>query len=206
MKRIIISAIVCVLAAVAAPAADKADRPEKLKGGKWVKMFDGKTLDGWKANESPESWKAEDGVIKGSGPVSHLFWMKQECENCEFKATVKIADKANSGMYFRAQFEKGWPKGYEAQVNSTHDDKVRTGSLYNLSKVFDQLVPPDTWFTQHIIANGNHIQIFVNDKKVVDFVDEKNTHTKGYLALQQHDPGSRVEYKDLMFRQLDAKK
>src|SRR5688572_28393749 len=81
--------------------------------GKWVKMFDGKTLDGWKANEEPQNWTVEDGAIVGRGGRSHLFWMKEECENCEFKATVKINKGGNSGMYFRAAFGEGWPKGYE---------------------------------------------------------------------------------------------
>jgi hypothetical protein len=174
--------------------------------GGWKKIFDGKTLGGWKANENPESWSVVDGTIQGKGERSHLFYMGEQCENCEFKAEVKIADKANSGMYFRAEFVPGWPKGYEAQVNSTHEDWKRTGSLYNFVNIKEQLVPPDTWFTQHIIADGNHIIIKVNDKVVVDYVDQKNTYTKGYIALQQHDPGSMVHYRNLMFKRLPAKK
>ncbi len=166
-------------------------------------MFDGKTLEGWKANERPENWTVEDGCIVGRGDRSHLFWMKRKCRDCEFKAEVKISDGGNSGMYFRAQFGPGWPKGYEAQVNSTHKDWKRTGSLYNFVNIKEQLVPPDTWFTQHIIVKGNHIVIKVNGKTVVDYVDEKNTYTEGYLALQQHDPGSTVWYRNLKMRPLD---
>ena len=168
----------------------------------WISMFDGKTLNGWKANENPESWTARDGTIVGDGERSHLFWMDRECKNCEFKADVKISDGGNSGMLFRAAFGPGFPKGYEAQVNSTHKDPVRTGSLYNFVKIYDELVPPDTWFNQHVIAQGNHIIIEVNDKKVVDFVDEKNTFTAGYLVLQQHNKGSLVTFKNLMMKPL----
>ncbi|HFB98977.1 MAG TPA: DUF1080 domain-containing protein [Bryobacterales bacterium] len=171
--------------------------------GGWISMFDGKTLEGWKANERSENWTVEDGCIVGRGERSHLFWMKRKCRDCEFKAEVKISDGGNSGMYFRAQFGPGWPKGYEAQVNSTHKDWKRTGSLYNFVNIKEQLVPPDTWFTQHIIVKGNHIVIKVNGKTVVDYVDEKNTYTEGYLALQQHDPGSTVWYRNLKMRPLD---
>src|SRR5947209_15256317 len=66
----------------------------------WINMFDGKTLNGWKANEHPESWSAKDGTIVGDGDRSHLFWMDRECKNCEFKADVKISDGGNSGMLF----------------------------------------------------------------------------------------------------------
>ena len=172
----------------------------------WVKMFDGKTLDGWKASEAPQNWTVEDGAIVGRGGRSHLFWMKEECENCEFKATVKINKGGNSGMYFRTTFSEGFPKGYEAQVNTSHTDPVKTGSLYNIVKILDKLVPEETWFTQHIIADGNHIIIKVNDKVVVDHIEDKNLYTKGYLAMQQHDPGSVVMYKELMYRKLPVKK
>jgi hypothetical protein len=170
----------------------------------WKPMFDGSTLEGWKANDHSESWTVKDGAITGDGPQSHLFWMKEKCVNCEFKAEVKIGHMGNSGMYFRTAFGPGFPKGYEAQVNSSHRDPVRTGSLYNFVKVLDVLVPDDTWYTQHIIVEGNHIQIFINDKKTVDFTDEKNTFTDGYLALQQHNAGSVVQFKNLMMRHLKA--
>jgi hypothetical protein len=183
-----------LLAAPAAPAESG-----------WRRIFDGKTLNGWKASERPENWKVEDGAIVGRGDRSHLFYMDEQCENCEFKAMVKLNRGGNSGMYFRAEFMEGWPKGYEAQVNNSHKDPKRTGSLYNLVDVTEQLVPDDTWWEQHIIAEGNHIIIKVNGKTVVDYVDEKKTYTKGYLALQQHDPGSVVMYKDLMLKKLPAK-
>ncbi len=177
--------------------------PKAGKGG-WISMFDGKTLDGWKPSERPESWKVVNGVITGDGGVSHLFWMVRECENCEFRAEVKLNHSGNSGMYFRTAFGPGFPKGYEAQVENTSPDPQKTGSLYNFAKITEQLVPDDTWWTQHIIANGNHIIIKVNGKTVVDYVDEKNTYMKGYLALQQHNPGSVVEYRNLMMRPIPA--
>jgi hypothetical protein len=182
-------------------AADKPAKP-----GKWVKMFNGKDLKDWKAGQKPEVWTVvkEDGksAIRGKGPMSHLFWMKEACEDCEFKADFKIMDGSNSGMYFRAEFGPSWPKGYEAQVNATHKDPVKTGSLYNFVKNLESPTKPGEWGTQHIIAQGNHIIIKVNDKVIVDFVDEKKTYMKGYLALQQHDPGSTVYFRNLMFRKL----
>lgn len=171
----------------------------------WISMFDGKSLDGWKAGDNSASWSVKDGKIVGDGERSHLFYMLHECVNCEFKAQVKINHGGNSGMYFRATFGPEWPAGYEAQVNNTHPDWRRTGSLYHFSDVKEQLIADDTWWTQDIIANGNHIIIKVNDKPVVDYVDEKNTFQKGHLALQQHNKGSVVEYRNLMMRILPEK-
>lgn len=175
--------------------------PEGGKDG-WVSMFDGKTLDGWKANEHPESWKVVDGAIVGDGPTSHLFWMTQECEDCEFRAEVKLNHSGNSGMYVRAAFGPGFPKGYESQVENTSPDPQKTGSLYGFAKVLEQLIPDDTWYTQQVIAHGNHIVIMVNEKVVVDYIESTNRYRKGYLALQQHNPGSVVQYRNLMMRPL----
>ena len=67
------------------------------------------------------------------------------------------------------------------------------------------LVPPDTWFTQEVIAEGNHIIIKVNDKVAVDFVDEKKTYTKGHMAFQQHNLGSEVWVRNVQVKELPKK-
>jgi hypothetical protein len=119
----------------------------------------------------------------------------------------------NSGMYFRAALGKGWPEGYEAQVENSSPDPQKTGSLYSYAArnyqpppkpILEQLIPDDTWWTQHVIAIGNRIIIKVNDKIVTDFIDEHHTFKSGHLALQQHDPGSVVQYRNLMVKRLPS--
>src|SRR6185295_2790991 len=112
-----IAATLCLVAQEGAPTPGKDG---------WISMFDGKTLDGWKANTSPESWKVVNGAIVGDGPVSHLFWMTRECQDCEFRAEVKLNHSGNSGMYLRAGFGPGFPRGYEAQVENTSPDPQKT--------------------------------------------------------------------------------
>jgi len=182
-----------LIAALAFSAAVNAETP-------WISMFDGQTLNGWQADVHPEDWSVKEGAIVGQGLKGNLFWMQQESTDFDFEATIKISDGGNSGMFFRKGFGPHTPKGYEAQINSTHVDPKKTGSLYNFQNVYDQLVPPDTWFTQRVIARGTHIIIQVNGKTVVDYVDEKNTYSKGYLALQQHHQGSVVMFRDLKVR------
>lgn len=192
-----------------APAADDKDD----KG--WVQLFNGKDLTGWKKYEGRGTWEVKDGILVGSGPASHLFSERGDYENFHFRIEAKINDKGNSGQYFRTQFGPGFPKGYEAQINSTGRDKVKTGSLYNFgakATVTKILAPPDTWFTQEVIADGNHIIIKVKAETTgdfvttVDLVDEKNTHTKGHFALQQHDPGSMVQFKKIEVKELPKSK
>jgi hypothetical protein len=175
----------------------------------WVQLFNGKDLTGWKTHpKSPGKWEVKDGAIVGSGTqVSHLFSERDNFENFHYRIEAKISDKGNSGQYFRTQFGSGYPKGYEVQINSTHSDTIRTGSLYpggdlKLSKedrakmvektvIKEKLHDPDQWFTQEVIADGSRIQIIVNGKKTVDYTDPNSTYTKGHFAIQQHDP-----YKD----------
>jgi hypothetical protein len=149
-------------------------------------------------------WQIKDGMIVGGGPASHIF-TELEADDFHYRIEAKINDKGNSGQYFRTQFGPGYPKGYEAQINSTFPDPQKTGSLYNFVKITDMLVEPDTWFTQEVIANGNHIQIILNGKKVVDFNDEKNTHTKGHFALQQHGPAKDGPDVELQVKRIEVK-
>ncbi|MCZ2156790.1 MAG: DUF1080 domain-containing protein [Bryobacterales bacterium] len=172
------------------------------QGDGWETIFNGKNLDGWEANENPGSWTVENGVIVGRGAKSHLFYKKETFKNLHFKATVKLNHKGNSGMYFRTAWGPGFPTGYEAQVENSSGDPKKTGSLYNFSNFYEQIIPDDTWWTQEIIANGNHIIIKVNGRVITDYVDPKNTYTDGYVAFQQHDPGSVVMYKDVMVKRL----
>ena len=190
MKRLPFAlAALAILALAAYPFARAG---EKKQDDGWIQLFNGKDLKGFKTfdpKQIEEAWFVKDGIIYSKGKkVSHLFSEKDDYENFHYRIEVKISDKGNSGQYFRTKFEGGYPKGYEAQVNSNFPDPQKTGSLYNFVKITEMLVPPDTWFTQEVIANGNHIQILVNGKKTVDFKDEKNTYTRGHFAIQQHGP------------------
>jgi|ERR1043166_6877561 hypothetical protein len=172
--------------------------PEKPDKNGWITLFDGKTLEGWKS-PNPECWEVKEGAIFGHGPVAHLF-TQNTYTNLEFKAEVKLNHSGNSGMYFRTAYGPGFPRGYETQVENTSPDPQKTGSLYGIKKVTEQLIQDDTWWTQHIIAIGNRIIVKVNDKITVDVRNDR--YKAGHLALQQHNQGSEVFYRKLMVRRL----
>jgi hypothetical protein len=203
--------ILSILASLIATLALHAQTPAPVVEGQpvaaqpdasgWIRLFDGKTLSGWKTFD-PGRWSIDaEGNLVGRGNRSHLF-SPNTYRNLEFKAEAKLNAKGNSGMYFRAKLMPGWPEGYESQVENTSPDPQRTGSLYNRAKMLEQLVADDTWWTQHIVAIGNRIIIKVNDKIVVDFVDERKSFLEGHLALQQHDPGSVVHFRNVMVKPL----
>jgi len=135
-------------------------------------------------------------------------------KHLEFNAQVMTTPGSNSGIYFHTQYQEGgWPsKGYEVQVNNSHTDWRRTGSLYGVQDVKDVFVDDNVWYTEHIIVQGKHITIKINDKTVVDYVEPEEVATKvkdggrkvssGTFALQGHDPKSIVYYKDIMVKPL----
>ncbi|MSR32246.1 MAG: DUF1080 domain-containing protein [Gemmataceae bacterium] len=165
---------------------------------KWVSLFNGKDLTGWKTHPADKAkWEVKDGVIVGTGTAGHLFSERGDYKNFRYRMEASISNKGNSGQYFRTKFAKAFPPGLEAQINSTGGDPVKTGSLYNVVKVLDRLVEPDTFFVQEVIAKGNHIVIKVNGKMTVDtmLTGKFADFTEGHFAIQQHDPGSTVKIK-----------
>jgi hypothetical protein len=190
---------VLALSASLTIAADKEKPKDDDKG--WVQLFNGKNLDGWVSLPQDKArWSVKDGAIVGEGGVGHLYTERGDYQNFDFKIEAMISDHGNSGQYFRTKKEPGFPHGYEAQINSTHGDPQRTGSLYNIVKVTKQLHKPDEWFTQEVIADGDHIIIKVNGDTVVDTHDKK--YSKGHLAIQQHNEGSVVHVRKAEIKEL----
>ncbi len=212
MKKVLYFGTLMLLMAVSVSFAQK-----KKKDG-WITIFDGKSLDGWKVGENASTFSLENGTLKVAGPRAHIFYDgkvgEHNFKNFEFKAQVMTTPGSNSGIYFHTQYQEGgWPsKGYEVQVNNSHTDWRRTGSLYGVQDVKDVFVDDNVWYTEHIIVQGKHITIKINDKTVVDYVEPDEVATKvkdggrkvssGTFALQGHDPKSIVYYKDIMVKPL----
>jgi hypothetical protein len=196
-------AVLALAMATAAPAC--AAEPA------WTPLFDGKTLSGWTAAGNPASkWEVKDGAIVGSGPASMLYSPKKY-KNFKYRAEVKINDKGNSGLYFRSPTNTGsFSDGYEAQIDSTHADPIRTGSLYGFVHIYRDLVKPDTWFTYEVECvdkewrgrKGPFITIKVNGEELFMFMDFANTWKEGHFAFQQHDPGSTVHIRKIEVQEL----
>ena len=167
----------------------------------WISLFDGKTMDGWEKVGKDESvWEVKDGALSGSGPASMLVSTRGPYKNFRYRAEIKINDGGNSGLYFRTTPKPGFTDGYEAQIDSTHTDPIRTGSLYGFCHVYKQHVKPDTWFTYDLEVRDDvwrgrkmtRIKVTVDNNELYEYLDFALTFKEGHFAFQQHDPGSRV--------------
>ena len=232
MKRTLILVALATFVLTAGPAfaaqAKANSLTAKEKSAGWQLLFDGKSLNGWRASEHKGAFTVEDGcIVTFSDPQkakaegwkrSHLFYVgplgKAEFKDFELSLDIKVAPKGNSGVYIHTEYqESGWPdKGYEIQVNNTHKDVKKGAGLYAVKDNFEPPAKDDEWYTMVIKVQGKRIQTFVNGKQIVDFTEPTppapppkmagRKLSSGTIALQGHDPESRVMYKNIKIRPL----
>lgn len=183
----------------------------------WVPLFDGESLDGWKANEAPETWSVVDGAIVADGPVSHLFYVGPEGDatftDFELKAEVRTSKpNTNSGIFFRQPWQdSGWlQKGMEAQIQNSGKNQCYTGGLWiHAMREEASPVPDNEWFELHIIADGGKVTVKINGETTTEYDDANETRKflterrEGHIALQGHGKQHRPEFRTIRIRPLD---
>ena len=222
MKSLLSAALVLLLVNVSL-AADTS-RPEEG----FVSLFDGKTLDGWKVGENADIFRVRDGMIVMECPATthspaHLFYVgdvnHHDFKNFDLKVDVMTFPKANSGIYFHTKYqESGWPKfGIECQVDNSHGDWRRTGSLWGIRNIsWGPEKPPadnketvtilpkppvtdNVWYTQEVIYKNGLVVVKLDGKTMFEYkvphADVKHKLPtkftwlpRGTFALQGHPP------------------
>lgn len=185
-------------------------------GEGFVTLNDGKTFAGWQTTkENPGTWKIEAGAFVTRGPRSHLFYTGDGVpfKNFELKVEVMTEPGSNGGIYFHTAYqETGWPAtGFETQVNNTHTDWKKTGSVYDVASVGVAAAEDRKWWTQHIVVEGNVVTVKVDGKIVVQYREPPGAQpgaqftrklAAGTFALQAHDPKSVVHYRNIRVKRL----
>ncbi|QDV25212.1 3-keto-disaccharide hydrolase [Aureliella helgolandensis] len=204
-------ALVCTISTVSIAQDSKKPQADD-KSAAWTPLFDGKSLDGWeKVGNEDSHWEVKDGEIAGSGSQSMLVCTQGPYKNFRYRVEAKINDGGNSGVYFRTTRKPGFMDGYEAQVDSTHTDPIRTGSLYGFCHVYKQHVKPGEWFSYEIEVRDDvwrgrdmtRIKITVDGNELYEYMDFAKTYPAGHFAFQQHDPGSKVNIRKVEVMPLD---
>lgn len=191
-------------------------RPPQVQG--WISLFNGKDLSGWKVGKNAGTFTVENGALIAHGPTAHLFYdgevNQHNFRNFEFRASVMTTPGSNSGLYFHTTYQEGgWPeKGYEVQVNNSHTDWRRTGSLYGIQDIREVFVKDNEWFTEYIRVQGKNIQVRINDSLVMQYTEPEpvvreegnklRVLSSGTFAIQGHDPKSQVYFKNIEVRPL----
>ncbi len=191
----------------------------------WVELFDGKSLEGWRASENKGSWSVVDGQLSANGPRSHLFYTGPvrgaDFRNFELEVEVRTQPACNSGVYFHTAYqESDFPrKGFEIQINNTatgdggYRERKKTGSLYGLRNMYKQFAPDDRWFKVYAAVRGKNVQIRLNGMLLVDYTEpappvipdgpETGRYLdRGTFALQCHNDGSKARFRSVRVRPL----
>jgi hypothetical protein len=183
----------------------------------FVSLFDGKSLEGWKpATENSTMWKVEDGALVTRGQRCHLFYVgdPKPFKNFVLRADVMTEPGSNGGIYFHTRYqETDWPKyGFECQVNNTHSDWKKTGSLYDVVNVPGSPAQDKQWWTQEISVQGSKVTVKINGQLLFEYTEPPGVQPgkaftrkldEGTFALQGHDPKSVIRYKNIRVARLD---
>jgi hypothetical protein len=200
---------------------------EKAAG--WQLLFDGESTAGWRNYGKPtisDGWKVQDGALTRVGAGGDII-TNDEFGNFELAIDWKIEPGGNSGIFYRASEEKDeiyW-NAPEMQVldDAKHPDGQNplqsAGAAYDLYPApRGHVRPGGEWNTARLVVNGNHVEQWLNDFKMVEFElgsrdwDSKIAGSKfkphsqfgknahGHIGLQDH--GNVVAFRNIKIKVL----
>jgi len=167
---------------------------------RWESPFNGRNLDGWEPRGQAK-WTIEDGVLVGqqnNGRVGDLLTVR-EWSDFELKVVYKVKWPANSGIWFRKP-AKGL--GYQMDILEKAHYGCASGSIWSrgfLARNLDESIENrNGWNTAVIRAEGDHITVTLNGKKVADIRDSK--YAKGKIGFQVHG-GEQYKHMKIMIKE-----
>jgi hypothetical protein len=200
---------------------------DEKKAG-WRLLFDGQTTAGWRGFDRDtfpdQGWKVSDGCLVRVGPGGDIT-TDERFADFELQLEWRISPGGNSGIFFRSAegFRYPWETGPEMQVldNAEHPDgrepKTSAGSNYALHAPVRDVTRPVGFFNQvRIVADGPHVEYWLNGVKVVEYelgspgweklVAESKFSSmphygrvaSGHIVLQDH--GDKVWYRNVKIR------
>jgi hypothetical protein len=150
--------------------------------GSPVKLFNGKTLDGWRAM-GENQWVVENGVLKSPRSGSNLVSEKR-FNDFKLHVEFRYPKGSNSGIYLRGRYEVQVmdSKGQEAQ-------KDFLGGVYGFIKPTEMVAKdPGEWQSYDITLVGRMITLVGNGKTII-CNQEIPGITGGALDSHEEEPG-----------------
>lgn len=201
----------------------------------WMVLFDGTNLDHWKGygrEEVQSGWQIEDGTLAFvPGNEGGDLITKEQFDDFEMTLEWKISERGNSGIFYRGLEGYGaiWETAPEMQVldnegpeqhPDSEDPTHRAGAVYDLWAPPDNVVrPAGEWNEVRIVADGPHVEHWLNGVKVAEYeqwsdtwnaevaaskfkdMPDFGTAREGHIGLQDH--GDRVWYRNIKIRRLN---
>jgi Domain of Unknown Function (DUF1080) len=136
----------------------------------WIRLFDGESLQGWKAG-SEADWKVVDGTIRVTSGKPGLLCTTSQYSDFELQLEVLADPDTNSGVFFRTSPVPTSPIGdcYELNIIRPELHQFATGSLVGRA-VANAVAHPDgqNWLRIRMRAVGGSSHVWVNEQLALD--------------------------------------
>ena len=219
-------ALACLMA-FSAVTISQAAEPVSIFDGKTLEGWDGR--EGfWTVEDG-----AITGTTTAENPTkgnTFIIWTGGDVANFELNLKFRIVG-GNSGIQYRSKKVGDWViAGYQAdfdggnswtgtlyeekgrgvlakrgnKVEITPEGAKKTVGPTTSEKEIVEAVKSEDWNEYRIVAQGNHLQHFVNGKLTIDVTDHQSDKAaqSGLLALQLHaGPPMKVQFKDIQLKQ-----
>lgn len=209
MKYFQISLIIFIISSFCVSGNYSHSTDDIEKKGKWISIFNGKDLTGWKIFGT-EKWYVKEGkLICESGPDKKYGYLATEKKytNFEFKIDFLQEANGNSGVFFRSSIEGTKITGWQVEVAPPGND---TGGIYEsygrgwLVKIPDEkenILKMGEWNTLKFRVVDDKVITWLNGVKMVEFEDNKIGKATGSIALQIHSGGGiKVKWKNIFVK------
>lgn len=192
----------------------------RAEDGEWIDLFNGENLNGWTQRNGTATYRVEDGCVVGKtneGSPNSFMCTDKEYANFELTFEVKVDDQLNSGVQIRSRSieERDNGRVHGPQVEISTDGKA--GHVYGEALNTGWISPDPAnheafrngeWNTYRVVAQGNHIQTWINDQPVADIIDDKSGHETGFIGLQVHGIAAgtgpfEVRWRNIKLRELN---
>lgn len=208
LRYVLLGILICGV--VSAESPNMLSEQEQKEG--YRRIFDGKTLDGWKGDA--KLWSVVDGAIVGStegNKIPHNSFLISEEKFSDFvlRLDVKVGNH-NSGVQFRSEELPNWVvRGYQADAaegawwGSLYGEKTGRGVIAaGYEGKGEKVVKPGDWNSYEIICKGNQITLTLNGLVTADLADDMSS--EGVIALQLHSgPAMQVSFRNIRIRTLE---
>ncbi|WP_171820909.1 family 16 glycoside hydrolase [Rhizobium leguminosarum] len=181
-------------------------------------------LNGWKMAGSGGFMELGANIIESVNGIGLLWYTREEFTDFVLRVEWRASYPAdNSGVFIRfpalgsTDPANDWKvavnQGYEIQIDDTGknpdvdpnpfgDPLHLTGAIYKLAPASTLASKPlGEWNSYEIAAQGNTIAVILNGEPVSKIVNADRS-PKGYIGLQNHHAGSRVQFRNLRIRTL----
>lgn len=185
--------------------------PAEKKSKRFVKLFNGKNLEGW-VNHGTEKWYVENGLLVcESGPDKAYGYLSTSKDYYNFELEVEFMQVANgnSGVFFRSTFQGTRVSGWQVEVAPPNHDSggiyesYGRGWLVQIPDEKENILKMGKWNKMKIKAVDGRVITWLNGVQMADITDEKIKGGQGAIALQIHDGGGiKVYWRNLRIKEL----